>query len=179
MSDQTTTRPTEHLVKQEFTYLTLEGNEPKEVSETFYLYFTFGTVSEMYKRMGVDEQRAQSLADEMGEADDVDAEAFQEEVVQDVQKSDLEINMIMVWAAMQWHVRQQGDTISVEEVGDMIHADNAEEVLINTMRALEVFQTGALPTYEEMLERREDAEDAAESGKGSRPSSADAQRSPR
>ncbi len=157
--------PTDKLVEVDWTYLTLdEDGRPTTKTETWFAYFTFRSLSEMYKRIGLDEQRAQDLAREADEEDGDVQEDFVEAVQEDVEVTDFEANYYLIWAAFQWHARQRGVKLTPDEVADRITADNVEHVLTEVLRAMEAFETGTLPSREEVEERRDEVEP---SGKGS------------
>jgi len=154
--------PTEKLVPITLTFVTLENGEPVEKEEEWYAYFTMGTMSEMYKRLDVPENKAKKLAKETQEnADDPEegAEEFQEEILSKVETTEFEANIMLVWASLQWHARQKGKELTIQEVGDLITSDNAEYLITQVMRAFEAFQTGEVPSMEEIERRREELED--------------------
>jgi hypothetical protein len=173
--------PTEKLVDLKLSYLTINDNgEPEEVQEEWYAYFTMGTFSKMYKKLGVPEDRAKQLAEEaQRDADSAEAgaEDFQDQIIQEVETTEFEANILLVWASLQWHARQAGTEITVEDVGDRITADNAEYIITQVMRALEGFQTGTVPSMEEIERRREEASEE-EGAEGKDPSSGGDKSSP-
>jgi len=161
--------PTEKLVPITLTFLTLENGEPVEKEEEWYAYFTMGTISEMYKRLDVPENKAKELARETQQnSDDPEegAEEFQEEILSQVETTEFEANIMLVWASLQWHARQQGRELTLEEVGDLITPYNAEYIITQVMRAFEGFQTGEVPSMEEIERRREESETERAEGKG-------------
>jgi hypothetical protein len=164
-------KPTQKLVEVEWEYLTIgEDGTPKTITETWYAYFTFRSMSEMYKRMGFDEGRAHEIAQEMDDEDgggDTDPEAFLKEARQEVEVTDIEANYYLIWAAFQWHARQKGITLTPDMVADRITTDNVEDILIEVQRALQAFETGTLPSREDIIEEQSEAE--PDMGKGPSP----------
>lgn len=176
-------KPGQNLVKVNLSYLELEDGEPVEREEERYMYFTMRSVSDMYKRMGIDEQKAREYAEEAKEADDEDEAAKQFEMMarEEVQTSEVEAGILLIWAALQWDARQRGEELTPDDVGDLIDADNVERILIQARRAMYLFREGTLPSYEEfreMLNEENEEEDEAreeirekEAGKSLQPSS--------
>jgi len=168
--------PTEKLVPVTLSYLRIEDGEPTEVEEKWFAYFTMRSMSEMYKRLDVPEGKAKELAEEAQEGDrpEQDAEELQDEILSEVETTEFEANILLVWAAFQWHARQKGTELTVDDIGDRITPDNAEHLITQVMRALEAFQTGEVPSEEEIERRREEGEEeggpgeAGASGKKSR-----------
>lgn len=153
-------KPTQKLVEVDWEYLTIEDGEPTTVTETWYAYFTFRSLSEMYKRMGFDEDRAHEIAQEVDEAEDEQSvDDFIQEARDEVEVTEIEANYYLVWAAFQWHARQKGIDLSPGDVADRLSGDNVEYILIEVMRALEAFETGTLPSRDEIEERRKEQED--------------------
>ena len=159
--------PTEKLVPVTLSFPSIVDGEPTEVEEEWYAYFTMRSMSEMYKRLDVPENKAKKLAEQAQDSDDPEqaAEDMQEEVLSEVETTEFEANILLVWAAFQWHARQKGKELTIEDIGDKITRSNAEYLITQVMRALEAFQTGEVPSKEEIQKRKEEADEDDTVGK--------------
>jgi len=159
--------PTEKLVPVTLSFLSIVDGEPTEVEEEWYAYFTMRSMSEMYKRLDVPESKAKELAEQAKDSDDPEQAAgdMQDEVLSDVETTEFEANILLVWAAFQWHARQKGVDLTIDDIGDRITPSNAEYLITQVMRALEAFQTGEVPSEEEIQERKEEDEEDDTVGK--------------
>lgn len=167
-------KPSENLIETTISYVDLDENgEPVERHEKWYLHVTFRTLSAMYKRLGVNEERARELAEDVQDGKR-DEDEFDRLASQEIDVPEQEAIYHMVWGAMKWHADKRGRDLTPEDVGDMLTPENAENVALQMRRAMHLFETGEYLTEEEMRERidqeDQDARDAAgEDGQGKSP----------
>ena len=156
------------LVPLDLTYLTLGEDGPEEVTETWYLYYTQGSVSAMYKKLGIDEQAIMDAHDAL-DAQDLDDENATQQAEEELQAltetidmTELEAMTVMLWSGMLWHANQKGRTLTIDEVSHMLDRDNMEAAAKAWGKAFMYFTEGRIPSDDELDEMADDqGEDAS------------------
>lgn len=129
------------VVPVEFTYMDFTGETPTEKTETRHIYFTMGAVSKMLEELGVPKEQAKIAAE-------ADSEEEAEEKLDNIlEEAELEVSqqqgaIIIVWAGLQAESNQRGETLTVEQVGQMIEMDRMDEIMGAVDEAFAYYQMG-------------------------------------
>lgn len=129
------------VVPVTFEYVSFQGGKPTHVEEKRHLYYTMGSLAKMFKKFGVQQERARQMAEK---EDPQEAQRELEDLLETTETgmTKEEGTIVMLWAGLLAEASARGEDLTVEQVGNMIDIENAPQIGDKIEEAFQYFQAG-------------------------------------